>query len=272
MTSSISQPAPAETVAIGIGGTTVRLHSSDSHFRSMVRERYCSFLAGSADADFDFDIELLERPSENTDDDVQVQVRNDEWLMRRGDFDACWSTNSRRGTVRQANSSYATDSVLRIVHSIALAQRGGFLMHAASAIRNGKAFLFAGVSGAGKTTISRLAPTDCVLLSDEISYVRPHGKTYVAYGTPFSGELGKPGENRCAPVETVFLLEKGPSHHIEAVPDVDAVRRLLRNILFFAEDASLVHMVFQSACEFAQSVPIKKLVFKPEQSVWDMIR
>ena len=35
-----------------------------------------------------------------------------------------------------------------------------------------RAFLFAGVSGAGKTTISRLAPADVVLLTDEISYVR----------------------------------------------------------------------------------------------------
>ena len=62
--------------------------------------------------------------------------------------------------------------MLRIVHTLVLARQGGFLLHSASAIRNGKAFLFAGVSEAGKTTISRLAPPDATLLTDEISYVR----------------------------------------------------------------------------------------------------
>jgi hypothetical protein len=38
--------------------------------------------------------------------------------------------------------------VLRIVHSLIQAQAGGFLLHSASAIRNGKAFLFSGISGA----------------------------------------------------------------------------------------------------------------------------
>jgi hypothetical protein len=74
--------------------------------------------------------------------------------------------------VRQTANPYAIDGVLRILHSLILARAGGFLVHAASAVRNGRAFLFAGVSGAGKTTISRLAPPDVALLTDEISYVR----------------------------------------------------------------------------------------------------
>ncbi len=88
--------------------------------------------------------------------------------------------------------------MLRIVHTLVLARQGGFLLHAASAVRNGKAFVFAGVSGAGKTTLSRLAPADADVLSDEISYVRKEAGGYYAYGTPFAGEvLG--GENLRAP-------------------------------------------------------------------------
>jgi hypothetical protein len=92
--------------------------------------------------------------------------------MERGDFRAEWDPQCRRGWVRQSANPYAIDGVLRILHSLILAREGGFLVHAASAVRNGRAFLFSGVSGAGKTTISRLAPPDVVLLTDEISYVR----------------------------------------------------------------------------------------------------
>ena len=39
---------------------------------------------------------------------------------------------------------------MRIVHSLIVAERGGFLLHAASAICEGHAYLFSGVSGAAK--------------------------------------------------------------------------------------------------------------------------
>lgn len=161
--------------------------------------------------------------------------------------------------------------MLRIVHTLILAREGGFLIHAASGIRNGHAYLFAGVSGAGKTTISRLAPPDTTLLSDEISYVRRDGPGYVACGTPFSGELAKSGENQSAAISTVFLLHQGPENRIDDIEPQEAVRSLLRNILFFAEDAELVRLVFQSACEFTARVPVRRLTFTPDQRVWEMI-
>ena len=145
-------------------------------------------------------------------------------------------------------------------------------MHAASAIRGGKAFLFSGVSGAGKTTISRLAPPDVILLTDEISYVRREGERYVACGTPFAGELARLGENRSAPLSTLFFLEKGPENRIDPVPPAEALQKLMRNILFFADDPALVELVFQSAYEFASVVPIQRLTFVPDQRVWDLIQ
>ena len=116
--------------------------------------------------------------------------------MERGDFRAEWEPSTGKGRIRQSANPYSIDAVLRIVHTLVLARQGGFLLHSASAIRNGKAFLFAGVSGAGKTTISRLAPADATLLTDEISYVRKQDEDYFAFGTPFTGELAKLGEIR----------------------------------------------------------------------------
>ena len=138
-------------------------------------------------------------------------------------------------------------------------------------MRNGRAFLFAGASGVGKTTISRLAPPDVTLLTDEISYVRRQDEGYFAFGTPFTGELAQPGENLRAPVAALYLLAKGPENKIEPVAAAHAARGLLENILFFAGDPELVNLVFQSACEFAGRVPVYRLAFVPDSGVWDMI-
>ena len=270
---------------------------------------------------FELDVELLPPGLMSDAEEARVRLEGGRWVMERGDFRAECDPVRRRGWVRQSANPYSIDAVLRMLHSLILARDGGFLVHAASAVRNGRAFLFAGVSGAGKTTISRLAPPDVVLLTDEISYVRgfriqdsgvrsqnaevrkqnaegrrqnEDGKdvaldsttsgtcltpdtrhltpAFVAFGTPFAGELARIGENLRAPIAALYLLSQGPGNIIEDVSQAEAVRALLQNILFFAQDDELARLVFQTAFEFVSCVPVRRLVFAPDARVWDLIR
>src|SRR5580698_1077482 len=265
-----------EAVSIEIGGMAIALRTQDPPFRQLLETRYAGFTKPPANPQFEFEIDLFESRDAAPDEDLRVQRQGDQWLMRRGDFHAEWDSRIGRGHIRQSRNPYAVDSVLRIVHTLILAKQGGFLVHAASAIRNGRAFLFAGVSGAGKTTISRLAPADATLLTDEISYVRKldvpgQDQEYVAFGTPFTGELAKLGENTSAPVAALYLLAQGPKNRIDPVGEADAGRELLANMLFFAEDQEMVHWAFQAACDFVRRVPVYRLTFVPDTRVWEMI-
>jgi len=259
------------SVVIAIGGVPVRVNTVDASFLDLLQQRYAGFLSDAADSEFDFDVDLRPPLGAAPDADVQVTYSAGRWVMERGDFRAEFDPRTRRGNIRQRANPYSIDAVLRIVHTLVLAKQGGFLLHSASAIRNGKAFLFAGVSGAGKTTISRLAPPDATLLTDEISYVRKQDDGYVAYGTPFTGELAKLGENTSAPVEVLYLLAQGPENRIDPVSVADAGRELLGNMLFFADDPEVVHHVFQAACDFVHRVPVRRLTFVPDARVWEMI-
>ncbi|HKF05310.1 MAG TPA: hypothetical protein VKB49_23525 [Candidatus Sulfotelmatobacter sp.] len=250
----------------------VRVHTTDSDFLSLLESRYTGFVSDSDKAEIDFDVELQQPTIVDPDVDVEVSYHLGRWTLRRGDFLAEWEPAARRGWIRQTANPYSIDAVLRIVHTLVLARQGGFLLHSASAIRNGKAFLFAGVSEAGKTTISRLAPSDVTLLTDEISYVRRRGDEYVAFGTPFTGELAKLGENVSAPISTLYLLVKGKENKVDSVSPGEAARSLLSNLLFFAKDEELVRKIFHSAFEFAERVPIARLTFVPDARVWELIR
>jgi hypothetical protein len=260
------------SAVLGIGGVTVRVNTTDSNFLELLRERYSGFVTVEPAAEFEFDIELVESMFAPPEAEVSVRRHNGRWLLKRADFQAEWNPATRTATIRQNANAYSLDAMLRIVHTLVLAEQGGFLVHSASAIRNGKAFLFAGVSGAGKTTISRLAPPDATLLTDEISYLSRIEEGYVAFGTPFAGDLGKPGENVSAPVAALYLLAKGEENRIHPVSVADAGRELLSNMLFFAEDPELVQRVFQTACDFVQRVPVYRLTFVPDARVWEMIR
>jgi hypothetical protein len=258
-------------ITIEIGGVPVCVHATDTSFLEMLEKRYAGFVTWEGPAEFDFDIELAEPVAVDADADLRVTWDSGRWHVERGDFAAVFDPHSRSGRIRQSPNPYSIDAVFRILHTLLLAQEGGFLLHAASAIRNGKAFVFAGVSGAGKTTIASLAPLDATLLTDEISYIRKVGDQYVAFGTPFTGELGKLGENVSAPIAALYLLEKGPRNHIAPVTAPEANRAFLSNVLFFAEDQELVRSVFRSACEFVDQVPVYRLTFLPDSRVWEML-
>jgi hypothetical protein len=268
---------------VEIGGVAIALRAGSAKFARMVEERYTGFVtscnAPSDSNEIGFEIELLDSPrsfdeegeSPELDDNLEVTCERCVWRMCRGDFWAEWDALSGQGRIRQAMNPYSLDSVLRIVHSLVLARRGEFLVHAASAIRNGRAFLFAGVSGAGKTTISRLAPADATLLTDEISYVRKSATGYDAHGTPFAGELARPGAHCSAPLSALYLLRQGAENRIDEIEPAMATQALLRNILFFSRDAKLVQSVFDGACEFVQRVPVRQLTFRKDASVWELL-
>ena len=259
------------STTVTIGGIPVRFWSRDRSFSRLLRRRYANFLGSSHEDATELTVNLLARQGWRPGAELQVVCRGATWHMQRGDFCAEWNMQSRHGVVRQPRSPYALDSVLRILHTLILAQRGGFLLHAASMIRGSRALVFAGQSGAGKTTMCRLAPPGAVLLTDEISFIQPVGNAYFAFGTPFFGELAVPGKNTFAPLDALYVLEHAAEDSVEDLPPRRALTELLKNILLFAHDSETVGRVFAAAFDLVSRLPVRRLRFAPTPRVWDLL-
>jgi hypothetical protein len=264
--------AEKHEVVLEIGGIPVCVLTDDRSFLRVVKDRYSGFISSDRAVDIHLDLDLTPPGRISKEHDVRVTRDSHRWCAERADFRLDWDSESGDGQVRQSANPYSLDAALRILHSLLLARKKGFLLHSASAVRNGRAFLFFGPSGAGKTTISRLAPPDTTLLTDEISYVRRESNAYLAYGTPFTGELAKVGENIFAPIAGCYRLVQSPTNSLKPLSSAEAVGALLESVLFFAADQELVNLVFQSICDFACALPVYRLEFVPDQSVWDLIR
>jgi hypothetical protein len=264
--------AAVHSVVVEIGGIAIRLVNDDVAFLRLLENRYSGFLSFGERAAVDLTVDLVPPGAISDQDDVRVVREASRWVAEREDFRFVWDAQSHTARIQQSANPYSLDGVLRIMHTLFLAREGGFLLHAASAVRKGRAFLFFGPSGAGKTTIARLAPSDATLLTDEISYVRREQAGYFAHGTPFTGELGKSGENISAPIAGLYHLVQASGNKRTVMDPAEAVRALLESVLFFAEDPELVKLVFQSACDVVTRVPVYKLEFKRDQSVWDILK
>ncbi len=121
--------------------------------------------------------------------------------------------------------SYPLDQLL-MMHF--LARRRGMLLHAAGVVIAGKAYLFAGVSGAGKSTFSQLlaAARAGRMLSDERVIVRSVRGGLTAFGTPWAGtaNIASPAS---APLAGIFFLKHGRCNEIERMDPAAAADRML---------------------------------------------
>ena len=259
-------------LSIGIAGLRTGILTRHPEVTGVVRERYKGFLSAGTP---DWRIEVDAQPAGGAPVADDVVVRPDggpgRFLVTRGDFAGAVDLGRRHGTVTlAAPNEFSVDTFVRILYSLALVEAHGLVVHAASLIRSGAAYLFCGRSGSGKTTITRLS-RDATLLSDELSIARISDKRACCYGTPFWGELARAGEDRAAPLVGIYFLYHGSRHAIEAVTPGQALRRLLPNVLFFARDADLTARVLGIAADLVETVPCFDLTFRLDPGFWEVI-
>ncbi len=261
-----------DELSIEIAGLRAAVVTRDRDVLDVVRDRYKGFLSPGT-PDWRIEIDLREADGHRSDGDVLVSRDGERarFVVKRWDFAGMVDLAERRASVTFGDANeYSIDSFLRILYSLALLDAHGLVVHAASLIRNGRAYLFSGPSGAGKTTLARLSP-DATLLSDELSIVRLVDGRAGCHGTPFWGELARAGEDRAAPLGGVYFLHHGSGHAVEAITPRRALERLLPNVLFFARDPELTARVLDIAGELVEAVPCFDLSFRLDPGFWEVI-
>jgi hypothetical protein len=259
-------------LSIAIAGLRSAIVTREPRVATVIRDRYKGFLSTGAP---DWRMAISARPSGALPVADDVVVRRDggpaRFSVERHDFAGAVDLRHRSGTVTLSDANeFSIDSFLRIAYSLALVDVRGLLVHAASLVRRGRAYLFCGPSGSGKTTVARLS-SDATLLSDELSIVRIADARARCYGTPFWGELARAGEDRSAPLVGIYFLHHGSRHAVEAVKPRQALQGLLPNVLFFAREADLTARVLNIAADLVEAIPCFDLFFRPDPGFWEVI-
>jgi len=149
-----------------------------------------------------------------------------------------------------------------------LARRQGALIHSAGAVIGGGGVVFAGRSGAGKSTIARQfqAAGGTALLSDDRIVVRKVDGVYSAYGTPWAGDA-QIALNRSAPLRAVCFLHHGQVNRVERVNPRDAFEKLVPMVSIPWYDRVAIEQI-TSFCEaLTREIPSYDLHFVPTAEV-----
>src|SRR5262245_10266652 len=165
---------------------------------------------------------------------------------------------------------YPLDELL-MIHQ--LSQGKGVEIHGCAVLdRAQRAFVFAGQSGAGKSTIARLWMTqpDATLLSDERVVLRTDGDRIVVHGTPWHGDAqltsAQSGE-----LAAVFFLHHGQTHRCCPVGTSLSAAKLFSCAFLPFHGADGVDRTLSALERVARDVPCRDLWFVPDPSVVDAL-
>lgn len=277
-------------LSLALGGVTLRLSTEDGDVRRLARRGLRRWRApaggpaGVADAAFDLRLRRVPRYAGGG-----RSWNGAAWSGGGGRYDiaARWFRIGvdcgRRRLDAVVDARYGLGDFYRSLLGVTLALHDGFLLHAAAlAVPGGGVWLFSGPSGYGKTTLARLAPRRAVL-ADETTAIRvapKPGTAVLAYPTPFFGEYGKPPAGLRPggrPLRRIFLLAR-PSprrrtHAVEPVSPAAAATAILSQVFMGGgAPAEVQRRILDRAAAVAERVPVYRLAYRPDRSVWAFLR
>jgi len=184
-----------------------------------------------------------------------------EILLRRGHFDPALAVSPL---------AYPVDELLVQNH---LADGRGVEVHALGILDPlGRGWLFAGHSGAGKTTMARLLEQAGVmsLLSDDRIILRTTGKGPWLYGTPWHGEAVVASPTG-GPLAGVYFLQHGPRNALRTLAPGAAAAALFARAFPPLYRREALDFTLGFCSDVALTVPCRIFEFLPDRRAADFL-
>jgi hypothetical protein len=187
------------------------------------------------------------------------------------------SRTARIGVPSRERAASAVDRITAYVLMQALPrEREALLLHATGISIEGKGHCFFGASGAGKTTVARLAAGRGELLTDEnvILQLAPDGPRLVS--TPYWGHSTPPEmirrKSRSVPLTALYELTHTPGFVLMRLGPGAAAAALLGTEKVATERVESADAWLAVAGRLVASVPVYRLGFRPTAELWDFLR
>lgn len=141
---------------------------------------------------------------------------------------------------------------------------------------DGRGLLFAGKSGAGKSTTARIwhKHSKAMVLNDDRVIIRKNKGRFFMYGSPWHGEFSDYLESRIesAPLEKVFFIHHSSKNIARQISEKKAFRLLYPALFPTFWDKRCLENIVTFCQELIESVPCYSLGFVNNKDMIDFIR
>lgn len=147
-----------------------------------------------------------------------------------------------------------------------LIQHSAFLLHSSVVVANGKAVLFSGPSGVGKSTQAALwhEHLGADILNGDRCVITERPDGFYGGGSPLAGHSGIYRSEQ-APIAGIFLLEHGQENTVQRL-GADALPPLLSQTLINSWDSGFMEKLTELYQQLLSQIPVYRLSCRPDRS------
>jgi hypothetical protein len=159
--------------------------------------------------------------------------------------------------------------VAPLLWHIAIQGENAFMLHGSAVIDNGKAIIFTGFSGRGKSTMAGLwqaAGHTCI--NDDRLLLRFQEGQWWVYNTP----MYYADANKKAPLKAICAISHGPKNEMILQNEFEAVQAILPNCIQHGYDTKEIAARLDVITLLCQSVPVYGLPFVPTTEVLTLVK
>lgn len=167
----------------------------------------------------------------------------------------------------------AFENCFRVLSAYRLLEVGGVVIHSSCVVDDGKARVFFGHSGAGKTTIARRAlASGRRVLSDDINALRATDSVAQVEKMPFAGELGHTNEKVGPfPVASLSRIEQSTRDLWRPLSTGSAIASVLSCIPFVNGDPYRLPTLMDNLENLVRTTPTGALEFSLSGDLWSAL-
>ena len=150
---------------------------------------------------------------------------------------------------------------------VALLSWNGFYLHASAVELDGRAYLFSGDSGVGKSTHTRLWQQEfgraAQVFNDDKPALRCLEGIWYAYGTPWCGK-DHINRNRKVPIAGICFLKQAEQNRIRRLAPLEVIRRVMTQTIHRFESEERLNLMLEHLDKLVEMIPVYELENRPE--------
>ena len=166
---------------------------------------------------------------------------------------------------------WSMENYLRVCTAWKAVREGGVLLHGASLVRAGRAWIFMGPSGSGKSTLAAISRMGEVV-SDDLTLVRRSPAGFRVEATPFRGTYrgGEPLKGSF-PVGGICRILQNKENRVSPCPPDHAVANLLASSPFVVDQMERSPEILTNLKTLTATHPVSYLHFSLDGNFWDVL-